>query len=196
MVDIRKLKVNKFYQYDRIVHSYYVNGFHDYLSQYKQRILKIFWQEQENVLKERRFNVPLIGKEWDKLTFELNDFLKGEIIKKYYVAGETWNDSGISAYVQIKGNSNNVFHHHHADSITATMYIDPIEDERDGGALVIKNYPAGDLYLYPSKNQIFLFPGWAYHTPAPQNREKPRICINWGFVCKNRVIHKLTGDKW
>ena len=121
------------------------------------------------------------------------------ILDHYYVLSETWEDKVVGIYVQDPKHSRPIRHNHSKDGVlTATFYIDPIENEEEGGGLefYLGSGEHDSFTIYPKKDVIYIFPAWALHSPLPQTREQPRICLNWGYDCAQRPIHKLTGDRW
>jgi hypothetical protein len=93
-------------------------------------------------------------------------------------------------------NGTSVFHNHYEfGSITATLYLDPPKEE-EGGGLELFFHEHEKVIVNPRKDYIYFVPSWVLHRPLPQTTNKIRHCLNWGYECSKRPIHKLTRDRW
>ena len=75
------------------------------------------------------------------------------------------------------------------------MYLNP-PLPNEGGGLEFYFHDDGREIIYPNKDEIYFFPSWVLHKPLPQTSNKVRYCLNWGYDCSNRPIHKLTNTRW
>ena len=175
------------------VHSYKVNGLHDFLSLYEEEFDEIFKLHRKGEKDNSAYNVSL---EYStKLYIKLSDILY-DIIYNFYLVDQNWNSINLSLYSQVKGDDAPVYHNHYnTGTIASTMYLNPPNKDQ-GGGLEFMFHGENTTILYPQKDYIYFFPAWALHRPLPQTTNKPRHCLNWGYNCSKRPIHKLTGDRW
>lgn len=183
---------NNFQQIQTYLHAYYVPNLHNELSKYKEKLLKEFeeWYEGKRAFKENNYMTR--NREF-QLKFEKYFY---DIIDKYYIVDDTWQIQSFGIYVQDDKEFVDDLHiHQQQATITATTYIDPCEPE-EGGQLELWNIMTSPITISPQKDYIYFFPSWLPHRPLQQTRKSPRICLNWGYDCLNRPIHRLTGDRW
>ena len=190
MVNINDIKFTRLHYY---IHSYYVKGLHDFLVKYYDQIIKESIEYNKNPLNPN-LNFQLENSQFNQ-TIQKN---YTAITKKFYIVDETWDiikPPGI--YVQDNNpNPRTTYHHHYdTDTINSVSYINPTKKE-EGGELEIYFNDNDRCILIPQKDHIYFFPSWALHKPLPQTRKEYRVCINWGYNCSNRPIHKITGDRW
>lgn len=173
------------------LHIYYVPGLNDKLKVYKDVLIKEFFERREN---KQEVNANIITSNLDFQNECEKDFYK--IVEEYYLVDSNWNFQNFGIYVQTKENFRDVFHHHQRQStIIATTYIDPFEEE-EGGELELWNVHEDPIKIVPLKDHIYFFPAWLPHRPLPHKVDKTRVCLNWGYNCAKRPIHKITGDRW
>lgn len=187
--------INYFTQFKTItdeIHAYRCEGLHDKMLEYKDEFINIFEQEYEGYWAQAQYNVPYVN-------MEMYPYVNGlfhHIVQKYYLVDETWTEPKISVYLQTNKRARNVFHNHSPQSLVCTTYVNPCDPSgKEGGGLEFLNPPHDNLTIYPEKDVVYFFPGWMYHRPLEQTREEPRICLNWGYVCTKRPIHKLCGQR-
>ena len=181
----------EFYKKAPFIHWYKVEGFHDNLSQFKEEITTGFHEEKKERWGKGLWNVSLSKGG----AFEYSTNIFYYIINNYYFVTKPFFNSNIQVYIQDNKEGRSIPHSHETTStITATTYLDPPE-EGEGGELEL-SYNEQKMRIQPKKDIIYFFPSWLTHRPLPQTREKPRVCLNWGYDCEIRPIHKLTGDRW
>lgn len=185
----------KFIQLNRYIHIYRVGGLNNWLQSEKDLIT----EESKGPTKEGLCNFNTTS----ELINEGFHSLMMDLTLKYYVVGENQWDMGNHTfdprpmiYYQTKENFTSLFHNHYDHTtITATTYIDPLDKEH-GGGLELFFHDKYRPIIYPEPDCIYVFPSWVLHRPLPHSIDVPRLCINWGFNCSVRPIHKLTGDRW
>lgn len=175
----------------KYVHSYHVEGLHDRLSKYKSELTKEFLEKYKELAVLGINNVTTRIKEFE------DEFapLLYHIVNKYYLVDEAYNHISFGTYIQDKDRQMNYFHHHwEQTTMSSTMYIDPLKSDEGGGL----QFRIGEeiINVLPEKDYIYFFPSWLQHRPAPQTVKSPRICMNWGYNCNLRPIHKISGDRW
>ena len=184
----------KFRRSHPYIHMYHVKGLNNWLR-----------SEKELLIEENKKPKPKEGVEnyytSSKLINEELHSLLVNITLRYYFVGNDYDRSfnygpTPMVYCQTREEWASIFHNHYkSDTITATTYIDPIDQEH-GGGLELFIHEKSRPIIYPEPNHVYFFPAWILHRPLPQSIDTPRLCINWGFNCSVRPIHKLTGDRW
>lgn len=181
----------KFERIGQYIHAYVVEGLHDFLTSHKPYFHNMHLNESK-LLKNGVVNIPIQN---NKIQDPLYDLLSG-IVDQYYLVDNSWEKGGVSLYSQSKEHNIKIFHNHYKDNTLAcTLYLDP-PNVGEGGGLEFFFHERDRYILHPLKDRVYFFPSWALHRPLPQTTEKVRYCLNWGYNCIQRPIHKLTGDKW
>jgi len=182
----------KFIKLHNYIHSYEVEGLDKFLSLYEKEFDLTYsnFESRRNVGKT--FNEYILN---PNITIPLNNLLLS-IIDRFYIVDEAWENKDFMLYSQTDKDNKPIFHNHYnVFSIASTMYLNAPNKEEGGGLEFFFN--EGDKpIIQPRKDVIFFFPAWSLHRPLAHKGEKIRHCINWGYECSKRPIHKLTGDKW
>lgn len=182
----------KFERLDDYFHAYYVEGLHDRLVKYKDSLVKEFMDNYKEFFKERKVNVTCEIKEFNDEFMPLMYY----IVENYYEADEAWKHTTFGTYLQDNKRQINQFHTHWSQTtLSSVMYIDPLEKD-EGGELELWFPPAPAWKFQPEKDYIYFFPSWVLHRPVEQKVDKKRICMNWGYQCNKRPIHKISADRW
>ena len=182
----------KFIDFGTYFHGYQVEGLHDRLKKHKKDLIKEFKEEYKDWWKIGSTNVSCNIKEFNDEFAPLMYY----IVKEYYLVDETWLNIPFGTYIQNKDRQVNHLHTHwHQTTISSVMYIDPLEPG-EGGELEIWTPPDDPVHWTPQKDYVYFFPSWLLHRPLPQKVDKTRLCLNWGYNCSKRPIHKLTGYRW
>lgn len=186
-----------FIQLNSYLHAYCIPGLHSFLERYEDFFMLTYQRGIEKAQENSSANVILDID--SKISKKLNDILQKIAYKYYNIIPTLSTFGGFGVYVQDNKDNVSVFHNHiHQTSMTATLYLNPIIDKNGGGELEFFRLPLSDekTILIPEKDWVYFFPSWVYHRPLPQISKRPRICLNWGIETENRIIHKLTRDKW
>lgn len=173
------------------IHAYKVKGLHDFLSEFREEFNRL---SNENLKKNNKnvFNFHVNNPNFKGPFINL----LSSIVDEYYYVDKNWDLMTPMLYFQTDKINNCVYHNHYlTSSITATTYLDPPSLE-EGGSLELYLHQNDVVKVFPKKDYIYFFPSWILHRPLPQTRKEPRFCINWGYQCLKRPIHKLTADKW
>jgi len=187
----------QFRQISDAFHEYHIPNLHDNVIKYKDRIIK----ESRPVKNSDEYNPNppdhqvvnrLISQDID------DEFQKifHTILNQFYIVGPSWSHFVCGVYIQ--NNKDGVYEYHShvkQNSLTGLFYIDPPKQD-EGGELEIWDLPDAPLKIQPEKDSVYFFPSWLVHRPLPQTSPTTRISINWGYVCDNRPVHRLTGDRW
>jgi hypothetical protein len=185
-------KIITFDSYHPYLHAYHIKGLHDRLLKYKSELIKEYLENYKELFALGINNVTTRIQEFE------DEFapLLYHIVNKFYVVDENWIHTSFGTYMQDKDRQMNVLHNHwEQTTLSSVMYIDPLDPE-EGGGVEFSIPPEDPLELNPKKDYIYFFPSWVSHRPLEQKTKTPRICINWGYNCSLRPIHKLTGQRW
>ena len=186
----------RFERLNRYIHCYHVPGLHDYLSQYKDNMLKVFNEKNEQFLEKfGSRNVPISNDSDLGQSRIVLDF----IAQQYYYVDKQYRWDEMGVYIQ--DHTTKVFEYHtHNNDMTVmvgTMYINPPENRDEGGGLQL-NFPVDfeNLKIGVKKDWIYIFPSYILHRPTAQTTKTPRLCFNWTYQSRKKPIHKLSGDIW
>ena len=181
----------EFLHIDQYIHAYRVKGLHDFLLQKKNEFDKL-WLNFKNKPNREVYNEVISDPNINKVLQPL--LLK--ITHEYYMVDSKFRDFSLSLYSQTSDEYNSVYHNHYDSStLTCTIYLNP-PNQGEGGELSFL-FTENDVFeILPEKDTIYFFPSWVMHKPLPQTSKEVRHCLNWGYNCSKRPIHKLTGDRW
>ena len=181
----------EFIHYSCLLHGYYVKGLHDFLSKHKEEFFNL-GVEYSKIENKNTFNVDIQNKD---IKYPLMDILN-TIVEQFYYVDKSWKETPPMLYFQNSKINKQFFHNHYEDStLSATMYLDPPK-EGEGGEIQFYYNEEQQPKFVPAKDIVFFFPSWIMHRPLSQRIPQPRYCINWGYPCMMRPIHKLSADKW
>lgn len=153
--------------------------------------IKKQWEEkfdEDRIEGQKTYNVIYENPKLQKLVED--KFL--QIIYNYYVTEPSFYPIELNLYIQNQ-NSYSYYHNHLKNaSLTATFYLALPEK---GGEL---SFLIGDQYinLKPQLDKIYVFPGWLYHAPLPQEDNMDRICFNLEYFSLQKPLHKNTHEIW
>ena len=181
----------EFTRFNVYLHAYKVDGLHNFLSNHRKEFINIYEEfnkkEFTGIFNEQIYNPQIIT--------PLTNLLY-RIVNEFYYVDKNWRDMTPMLYAQTNKDNTSIFHNHYEESsITSTLYLDPTNPD-EGGELEFYLREENNPKVFPVKDYIYFFPSWVLHKPLPQTRSTPRFCINWGYECLKRPIHKLTADKW
>lgn len=171
------------HSYDFEISEYIKPHLKDIITQYKNNI--------SNSSTQGYANIPVFNDEVNETL--TNKFL--EIAKANYELSPSLDNIGKRAgyYIQNSNQGSNDFHNHLDSTLTFVTYL---ALPKEGGEIQFTHPPMGNITLKPELNRLYIFPGWMYHRPLPQKDFEWRISVNWGYICKERPIHKFTRSLW
>jgi len=191
----QEIKLNRISPY---IHEYSF-PFHDLIKEYKDIIIKKFYEVQEPTFgSNSAANFPT-GEELGIAPKLLTSQIM-HIVRKYYIIEEVIDpDDHFGLYVQNKEYSASVFHNHintpNFGAMVGTFYIDP-PNENEGGGLSFMFHEKTKFGIPVKKDKLYLFPNWVLHAPLPQAKEDWRICFNYSIYSIRKPLNKFTGDIW
>ena len=182
----------KFKRIHTYIHAYTLSGLSNFLSSYEKELNGIYFKSKENRGKDDVYNESILN---PNLIKPLTNILL-HIVDKFYMVDKNWENKGFMLYSQSSQDNESIFHHHQNDSsIVSTMYLNIPRVGDEGGLEFFFNSEDRKI-IYPEEDDIYFFPSWSLHRPLAHKGDKIRHCINWGYNCSKRPIHKLTGDRW
>lgn len=164
---------------------------HEFCLDFKQDMIDVYNRE---ITKTSGFNIPYFNKAFNNTFIPM---LK-QCIHNIFDVDENIDELIPFLYIQDNKNFTSQFHNHvHKGTISTTFYIDP--PEGGGEFEYIGRILDNNLEVKtekPEKNILYMFPGWLYHRPTPQQDEKTRICINVDYNSRKRPILKELDLMW
>lgn len=191
MLQLENIKLEKV---DNYFHRYYAPGLSKVLKPYKKELVDAYYSNnRQKEMEDKELRNYICAVEEVNITVEkVNTY----IVEKYYIAGNSFNDTrGVGIYVQNNESPETNPHMHLGASIISTMYLDPPKETNEG-SLAVQLYPYPPIIEEVREDYVYFMPNWVIHASTPQTSPIYRVCLNWSYDCEMRVINKLTGDRW
>ncbi|MGB0405177.1 MAG: 2OG-Fe(II) oxygenase [Fusobacterium sp.] len=178
-----------FFRINEYLHCYDF-PYYNYLKENEDYFNKIYEDKRPTI---EQYNVSITGGE----VYEFLNQKLLEIVFQHYYVSSYYSKHSIGVYKQTNKNSEKMPHNHiRSSSITAVFYLNPPKPKDGGGITFYYDNLNDSQTIHPTKESVYLFPSWVYHTPEPQISSTPRFSLNWGYMSNIRPIHKITGDYW
>jgi len=179
---VKSKHIGKEYEFSYVLEEDFMVD--DLLQEHKEAMLSTFYDAKIFKSNDFAYNKEYLDKEFTKT---ISDMFIGVVRKNFHITEPTL---PIRPFVYIQDREyGHIQMHNHVEpipsTISATFYTDIPENGGDFKFYMGSGF--GELHQFkPEINKLYMFPGWLFHSPTPQEDEKPRICVNLDYCSTMR----------